>query len=81
MPEPLRLDFCCNVTMDTVFTPQPLRAVRVLFSLMGSGWVAGWWGKACPDCISETVRCTKLICDRDTGECVVGVQHHGVTLI
>ena len=26
------------------FTPQPLRAVRVLFSPMVSGWAGGWVG-------------------------------------
>ena len=54
-----------------VFTPQPLRAVGVLFSPMVSGWggvgggVGGGGGreqeKVCPACISETVRCRKLI--------------------
>ena len=29
---------------DTVFTPQPLRAVGVLFSPMVSGWAGGWAG-------------------------------------
>ena len=27
---------------DTIFTPHPLRAVRVLFSPMVSGWGNGW---------------------------------------
>ena len=38
------------------FTPQPLRAVGVLFSPMVSGWAGGQWEKVCPGCISETVR-------------------------
>ena len=45
------------------FTPQPLRAVRVL-----SGYGQGMGGrreKVCPGCISETVRCRKLIRGRD----------------
>ena len=49
------------------FTPQPLRAVGVLFSPMVSGWMGGWRGKVCPGCISETIRCRKLILGRDIG--------------
>ena len=52
-----------------LFTPQPLRAVGVLFSPIVSG-LGGWvgvWEKACPGCISETVRCRKLILGRDIG--------------
>ena len=49
-----------------VFTPQPLRAVGVLFSPMVSGW-AGRREIVCPGCISETVRCRKLILGRDIG--------------
>ena len=33
-----------------VFTPQPLRAMRVMFSPMVSGWVGRWAGKVCPGC-------------------------------
>ena len=59
------------------FTPQPLMAVGVLFSPMVSGWsggrasgragarVGGLWEILCPGCISETVRCRKLILGRD----------------
>ena len=66
-----------------VFTPQPIRAVRVLFSPMVSRWVgvqAGrsgiWVGgqpgeKVCRGYISETVRCRKLKLGRDIG---YGVQ-------
>ena len=49
-----------------IFTPQPLRAVGVLFSPMVSGW-AGGGKRVCPGCISETVRCRKLILGRDIG--------------
>ena len=55
------------------FTPQPLRTVGVLFSPMVSGWagwVGGWvfWREiVCPGCISETVRCRKLIFGRYIG--------------
>ena len=61
--------------LKVVFTPQPLRAVGVLFSPMVSGWAGGrpggWAGGrreiVCPGCISETVRCRKLILGRDIG--------------
>ena len=46
-----------------------LRAVGVLFSPVVSGWAGVWAGgrqeKVCPGCISETVRCMKLILGRD----------------
>ena len=50
-----------------IFTPQPLRAAGVLFSPMVSGWAGGQREKVCPGCISETVRCRKLILGRDIG--------------
>ena len=43
--------------VNVVFTPQPLMAVGVLFSPMVSGWA----------CISETIRCRKLVRGRDIG--------------
>ena len=57
------------------FTPQPVRAVGVLFLPMVSGWAGGRPGGrvggrreiVCPGCISETVRCRKLILGRDIG--------------
>ena len=49
------------------FTPQPLKAVGVLFSPMVSGWTGGR-EKVCPGCISETVRCRKLMLGRDIGK-------------
>ena len=56
---------------EMLFTPQPLRAVGVLFSPMVSGWVGGRavgrWEIVCPGCISETVRCRKFILGRDIG--------------
>ena len=55
------------VSCVVVFTPQPLRAVGVLFSPMVSGWVSSRWEEVCPGCISETVRCRKLILGRDIG--------------
>ena len=42
--------------------------------------MGGRWEKVCLGCISETVRCRKLILGRDIGW-GVGVQHHGVALI
>ena len=50
-----------------IFTPQPLRAVEVLFSPMVSGWAGERQEKVCPGCISETVRRRKLIHGRDIG--------------
>ena len=47
--------------MLSIFTPQPLRTVGVLFSPM----VGGRREKVCPACISETIRCRKLIHCRD----------------
>ena len=43
-------------------------------------------GEVCRGCISETIRCRKLILGRDIGwgwggVVGVGVQRHGVTLI
>ena len=60
-----------RIGLLTVFTPQPLRAVGVLFSPMVSGW-AGWrvgrqQEEVCPACISETIMCRKLILGRDIG--------------
>ena len=50
-----------NCLVLILFTPQPIRAVGVLFSPMVSGWMAG------PGCISETIRRSKLILGRDIG--------------
>ena len=73
---------CSYMWIDIyIFNPQPLRAVGVLFSPMVSGWAGGRRDKVCPGCISETVRCRKLILGRDIGQGGVGVQRHGVTLI
>ena len=52
----------------SLFTPQPLRAVGVLFSPMVSGWLGGRAAeKVCPGCILETIRYRKLILGRDIG--------------
>ena len=48
-------------------TAQPLRAVGVLFSPMVSRWEGRQREKVCQFCISETVRCGKLILGRDIG--------------
>ena len=40
-----------NTQQSTVFTPQPLRAVRVLFSPMVSGWAGG--GKKFVQAVSQ----------------------------
>ena len=54
-------------SVSTIFTPQPLRAVGVLFSPMVSGWAGGWREKVYLGCISKTVRFRKLILGRDIG--------------
>ena len=61
-----------SVKPTPMFTPQPLRAVGVLFSPMVSDGRAGRRAggrreKVCPGCISETVRCRKFILGSDIG--------------
>ena len=56
-PKPQDPETCC------FFTP----LVGVLFSPMMSGRAGGWWEDVYQGCISETVRCRKLILGRDTG--------------
>ena len=51
--------------VSIIFTPQPLRVVRVLFSTMACGWAGG--KKVCLGCISETIRCRKVKLGRDIG--------------
>ena len=70
-----KANYNLTVTLFTlasiIFTPQPLRAVGVLFSPIVSGWAGGRASGrreiVCPGCISETVRCRKLILGRDIG--------------
>ena len=54
-----------------VLIPQPLKAVRLLFSPMVSEWVVGQLCGCCekiyPGCISETIRCRMLIVGMDIG--------------
>ena len=63
--------FNISSVLEMLFTPQPLRAVGVLFSpthgVRIGRWVGGQREKVCPGCISETVRCRKLILGRDIG--------------
>ena len=49
------------------FYPTALKGCQVLFSPMVSGWAGGRREKVCPGCISETVRCMKLILDSEIG--------------
>ena len=52
------------------YYPQPLRAVRVLFSSMVSGWVVGQGGsgkKFVRAVSKKNVNCRKLILGRDIG--------------
>ena len=53
---------------NAIFTPQPLRAVGVLFSPMVSRWAGRRVaGKCLSGLYSEIVRCRKLILGRDIG--------------
>ena len=63
--------YCVQVVTKSsgkFFTPQPLRAVGILFF---HPWCPDKWlgGRedVCPRYISETVRCRKLILGRDIG--------------
>ena len=48
--------------MQHFFTPQPLRAVGVLFSPKVSVWAGGQREKVCPSCVAETIRCRGCRC-------------------
>ena len=61
-----RVIFTPHIYRQVFPTPQPLRAVQVLFSPMASGWwSSGQWDKACLGCFSERVRFKMLILARD----------------
>ena len=50
------------------FYPTALKGCRGIVFTHGvqmGGWAGGQWEKVCPGCISETVRCRKLILGRD----------------
>ena len=52
------------------FYPTALKGCRGIVFTHGAKvgwWVGGRWEKVCPGCISETVRCRKLILGRDIG--------------
>ena len=61
------LVLACYVFGFRIFTPQPLRAVGYCFhSWCPDGQAGGQAaGKVCLGCISETVRCRKLILGRN----------------
>ena len=48
-----------------VFTPQPLRAVGVLFSPKVSGWVGGWAAGYLVETLARGCRCATSWCDLD----------------
>ena len=78
-------DFVLYLFSHSLFIPQPLRVVKVLFSPMVSGWAGGQLGgqaegKNCIGCISETIWSRKLIRGGNIGW-GVGVQRHSVILI
>ena len=53
------------------FFPTPFKVywgIVFTHSVQMGGRFGGWSaGKLCPGCISETIRCRKLICGRDIG--------------
>ena len=54
----------------TFFYPTALKGCRGIVFTHGvrmGAWVGGRREKVCPGCISETVRCRKLILGRDIG--------------
>ena len=65
MSQDLSKLFLAFTYLSTFLSPQPLRADKVLFSPIVSGWAGGWQEKVCLGCISETARCRKLILARD----------------
>ena len=64
---PLYCSLVIFLLPEFCFYPTALRAVGVLFSPMVSGWAGGRREEVCPACISEAVRCRKLILGRDIG--------------
>ena len=71
-----------NQQFILVFTPQPLRALGILFHLWcPDGLAFGRQEKVCLDCISKTIRCRKLILGKHIGLRGVSVKPYGVTLI
>ena len=52
--------------IPSIFTPQPDGRASGRAGPAG-GWVGGRREIVCPGCISETVRCRKLILGRDIG--------------
>ena len=56
--------------MTLFYYPTAFKGCRGIVFTHGvrmGGQVGGWWEIVCPGCISETVRCRKLILGRDIG--------------
>ena len=47
--------------------PTALKGCQGIVFIHGVGWAVGQREKVCPGCISEAVRCRKLILGRDIG--------------
>ena len=59
-----------NYLIIIFFYPTAFKACRGIVFTQGDymgGRAGRRWEKVCPDCISETVRCRKLIIGRDIG--------------
>ena len=67
MPFTKELDFQDFTPSDYVSSAYCFHLFLSYFSPMVSGWAGGRWEKVCPGCISETVRCRKLILGSDIG--------------
>ena len=57
---------CCKFNIITPTALKGCQAIVFTHAVWMGGW-GGWREKVCPGCISETVRCRKLILGRDIG--------------
>ena len=58
--------FHISIPVSSNFYPTALKGCRGIVFTHGR-WVGGRREKVCPGCISETVRCRKLVLGRDIG--------------
>ena len=59
-----------NIILFLAFYPTALkdcRGIGFTHDVQIAGQVGGGWENVCPGCISETIRCRKLILGRDIG--------------
>ena len=53
--------YCFFVFVCLFFTPQGLSGIVFTHGVRMGGWICGRWEKVHPGCLSETIRCRKLI--------------------